>query len=51
MALYELSDEQVKNLASWIKNITIQANYENRKKFNKAVEEILLALSKPIKPA
>ena len=51
MALYELSDNQVKNITNWLKNLSIQANYEQRQQFDKKLNSVFERLNHPIQPA
>ena len=51
MALYDLTDGQVKNIKSWLENIPIQANRKQRKEFDIELDKIFEQLDKPIQPA
>ena len=48
MALCELNETQVKNVVGWLKSLSIQANYEQRQKFDAELNSVLSALNKPI---
>lgn len=51
MALYDLSDDQNKNIKAWLENINFQGNRKQRKALDLEMDNILEKLNKPIHPS